>query len=82
MGQDTEENNLLSDKICSALQIINFLQDVHEDLGTWARVYLPQDDINKFGVSIKKISAKKKYTRMAGSHGSPNCTCTCNDASR
>ena len=36
--------------ICSALQLINFLQDVAID---WekARIYLPQDDLKRFGVT-------------------------------
>lgn len=44
-----------SDAICSALQIINFLQDVAID---WqkARVYLPQEDLQRFGVSEQQIA--------------------------
>ena len=61
-AQDTEENIIHSDKICSALQIINFLQDVHEDLER-GRVYLPANDINKFAVSIEDISARKNTLR-------------------
>lgn len=43
-----------SDAICSALQIINFLQDVAID---WAkgRVYLPQEDLRRFGVDESQI---------------------------
>ncbi len=45
-----------SDAICSGLQIINFLQDVAID---WqkARVYLPQEDLRRFGVSEAQIAA-------------------------
>lgn len=44
-----------SDAICSALQLINFWQDVAKD---WriARVYLPQDDLARFGVSEYQIA--------------------------
>ena len=44
-----------SDAICTALQLINFLQDVSID---WkkGRVYLPQSDLAKFGVSESFIA--------------------------
>lgn len=45
-----------SDAICSALQLINFWQDVAKD---WAigRVYIPQEDLARFGVSEAQIAA-------------------------
>lgn len=44
-----------SDAICSALQLINFWQDVVVD---WrkARVYLPQEDMDRFGISADAIA--------------------------
>lgn len=39
-----------SDAICSALQLINFLQDVAIDIRK-GRIYLPQDDLARFGVT-------------------------------
>jgi phytoene synthase len=44
-----------SDAICSALQLINFWQDVAKD---WriGRVYLPQDDLARFGVDESQIA--------------------------
>ncbi|SNS62550.1 squalene synthase HpnC [Noviherbaspirillum humi] len=47
-----------SDAICSALQIINFLQDVAIDWDK-ERVYLPQEDLRRFGVSEASIAAGK-----------------------
>jgi phytoene synthase len=43
-----------SDAICTALQLINFWQDIGKD---WqiSRVYLPQDDLARFGVSEAQI---------------------------
>jgi 15-cis-phytoene synthase len=38
----------LSDDVCSGLQIVEHLQDVGEDLAA-GRVYLPQDDLARFG---------------------------------
>jgi squalene synthase HpnC len=45
-----------SDLICSALQVINFWQDV---AGDWrkGRVYLPQEDLARFGVGEDAIAA-------------------------
>ena len=44
-----------SDRICSALQLVNFWQDVAID---WAkgRVYLPQEDLARFGVGEVSIA--------------------------
>lgn len=55
-GADTRSNLALSDGICSGLQIINFLQDVAVD---WrkGRVYLPQDELERFGLSEAHIAA-------------------------
>lgn len=43
-----------SNAVCSALQIINFLQDIAVDFEK-GRIYLPQEDMNKFGVSERHI---------------------------
>ncbi|QID17801.1 squalene synthase HpnC [Nitrogeniibacter mangrovi] len=45
-----------SDAICTSLQLINFWQDVAID---WAkgRVYLPQDELERFGVTEAQIAA-------------------------
>ena len=49
-GEVNEENFRLSDATCSALQLANFWQDVRVDFEK-DRVYLPQDDMRRFGVS-------------------------------
>jgi phytoene/squalene synthetase len=46
-GQATPENVALSDAICSALQIVEHLQDVAEDFAA-GRIYLPADDLVRF----------------------------------
>lgn len=45
-----------SDAICTGLQLVNFWQDVRVD---WHkhRVYLPQEDLNRFGVSEEDLAA-------------------------
>lgn len=44
-----EENLRCSDKICSALQLINFWQDIAIDFNK-PRVYLPQEDLHQFQI--------------------------------
>ncbi|HSS28714.1 MAG TPA: squalene synthase HpnC [Usitatibacter sp.] len=57
-GKPGSDPELLSDLICSSLQFINFWQDVAID---WekGRVYLPQEDLERFGVSEDDIAAGK-----------------------
>ncbi len=50
-----EENFRLSDATCTALQLANFWQDVRVDFAK-DRVYLPQDDMRRFGVSDAMIA--------------------------
>jgi squalene synthase HpnC len=47
-----------SDRICTALQLINFAQDVALDWDI-GRVYLPQEELARFGVSEKQIAAQR-----------------------
>ncbi|CAB3800304.1 squalene synthase HpnC [Pararobbsia alpina] len=55
---ETPDNLACSDAICTSLQLINFWQDVEVD---WRkeRVYLPQADMARFGVSDADIAAQK-----------------------
>jgi squalene synthase HpnC len=48
-GLATEGRVRLSDKVCTALQLIEHWQDVSEDF-TAGRIYLPADDMKRFGV--------------------------------
>lgn len=54
-GARDEKHLAWSDGICSALQLINFLQDVAVD---WqkGRVYLPQDEMGKYGITEQQIA--------------------------
>ncbi|MCF8412468.1 MAG: squalene synthase HpnC [Melioribacteraceae bacterium] len=53
-----ENLNRLSDKICTALQITNFIQDVSIDLAK-GRIYIPNENQTKFGVSEADFQLKK-----------------------
>jgi squalene synthase HpnC len=60
-GADNEQNLRDSDAICSALQIINFCQDVAID---WQkqRIYLPLEDLPRFGVQETHIAQQNSDT--------------------
>lgn len=47
----TAENITLSNALCSALQLINFYQDLAQDYHEHRRIYLPQDELQRFGVT-------------------------------
>ncbi len=51
-----ERNLEQSDAICSSLQLVNFWQDVEID---WRkdRIYLPQDEMRRFGVTERDIAS-------------------------
>jgi squalene synthase HpnC len=50
VGAATPERMELSDKVCTALQLVEHWQDVAEDLRN-GRVYLPQEDLKQYGVT-------------------------------
>jgi squalene synthase HpnC len=52
------ENILLSDSICTGLQLANFWQDVARDLKI-PRVYLPAEDLAHFSYSRDELNARK-----------------------
>lgn len=56
VGRTGNESLHHSDCICSALQLVNFWQDIAVD---WqkGRVYLPQADLERFGVAEAQIAA-------------------------
>jgi squalene synthase HpnC len=53
----------LSDNICTALQLTNFWQDVRIDLER-DRVYLPLDDLERFGLSVDILKQWKLENSM------------------
>ena len=53
----------LSDEICTGLQLANHWQDVAVDLKK-DRIYLPQDDMARFGVTEKLPAARRRWSRL------------------
>ena len=57
----TPENMVYSNKVCTALQLINFYQDISidfEDKNHKSRIYLCQDEMKKFGITEGQIAAQ------------------------
>ncbi|MBI1175099.1 MAG: squalene synthase HpnC [Sideroxydans sp.] len=54
-GAATPQNLAYSDDICTALQLINFWQDVRKDYAI-GRIYLPQDEMAQYGVTGQHIA--------------------------
>lgn len=65
-GHASAENLSRSDAICSALQLINHWQDVGIDAtkGAHGRIYLPQDEMARFGVSEDDINRRATSTNF------------------
>jgi squalene synthase HpnC len=56
MGAATPERIAASDRVCTALQVIEHVQDVAEDLGN-GRVYLPRQDMDAYQVTEADLAA-------------------------
>jgi squalene synthase HpnC len=54
-GLSTPERIALSDRVCTALQLAEHLQDVAEDVGR-GRLYLPAEDLALFGCSHEQLT--------------------------
>ncbi len=66
-GQATRENLLLSDHICTGLQLINFAQDVVIDLTQKNRCYIPMDELRSYNIDLSDITnkiASENYTAL------------------
>ncbi len=57
LAQEATPDNLRdSDAICSALQLINFWQDLAQDLDENDRIYLPEDEMAAYGVDGSQLA--------------------------
>ncbi len=54
-GYRDDARQVLSDKTCTALQLVNFWQDVRRDMIERDRIYLPREDMERFGVTEKQL---------------------------
>ena len=56
MGYRDEWRGAMSDATCIGLQLANFWQDVRRDLSERGRIYLPQEDMARFGVGERDLA--------------------------
>lgn len=63
-GAATPDRFARSDAICTALQLIEHWQDVAEDLAR-GRVYLPQEDLARFGCTLDDLRADRVRALIA-----------------
>jgi phytoene/squalene synthetase len=64
-GLATPERVRWSDAVCSALQVVEHLQDVAEDRSR-GRIYLPAQDMKRFGVTEQDLDAPHAGTALRG----------------
>jgi hydroxysqualene synthase len=63
-GYREEKLHRLSDSICTGLQLANFWQDLSLDIRK-DRIYLPEDEMADFGVSVADLRAGRSSDRFA-----------------
>jgi squalene synthase HpnC len=55
-----------NDALCSALQVINHLQDCAKDYAAIDRVYLPEDELARAGTSVQALAAPAASPELKG----------------
>lgn len=58
-GAASPDNLQDSDAICTALQLINFWQDLGQDLDENDRIYLPADEMQRYGVTEAMLRERR-----------------------
>ncbi|EDY87689.1 squalene/phytoene synthase [gamma proteobacterium HTCC5015] len=61
---DSEENLQDSDKVCSALQLINFYQDIQQDIQENDRIYIPLDELESYELGPEDIRMENQGAAM------------------
>lgn len=56
----------LSDRICTALQVLEHCQDIGGDFRQGNRIYLPEKDMARFGVTEEDLAAPRSSTALRG----------------
>ena len=62
--QPSEDRLTMSDAVCSALQLINFLQDIDRDYREKHRIYIPQAELRHYAVSEADIGQRRNSRRF------------------
>lgn len=65
-GAASAENLQLSDNICTALQLINFHQDLVQDYDETGRIYIPLDEMQQYGVGPDHFRDRRNDEALRG----------------
>lgn len=63
-GAATPEREVLSDQVCTGLQLVEHTQDVAEDAAR-GRVYMPAEDLARFGCQTAQLTASRPEPELA-----------------
>jgi len=61
-NQPSSQQLQQSDAICSALQLINFYQDIVQDITESNRIYIPTDELEQFNINEQQLSDNDRDT--------------------
>ena len=64
LHRESRETWPASDALCSALQVLNHLQDCADDYRALDRVYLPMTDLEAEGIGVETLGAKAACPRL------------------
>lgn len=64
LGRTDARDLACSDAICSALQLINFFQDLAQDYAENGRIYIPQDEMERCGVDESHFRERRTDPSM------------------
>ena len=64
VGYSSDDAFEYAKKLGYAFQLTNFLRDIREDYDELGRVYMPQDELAKFGLTNSDIALKKRDERF------------------
>jgi squalene synthase HpnC len=64
LHRESRETWPASDALCSALQVLNHLQDCADDYRALDRVYLPMTDLEAEGIGLETLAAKASCPRL------------------
>jgi squalene synthase HpnC len=63
-GNASAQNLQLSDQVCSALQLINFYQDLLQDFEENERIYIPEDEMRRHYVGSEHFAVRSDEREM------------------
>jgi squalene synthase HpnC len=63
-GQLSDSRLVMADNVCSALQLINFVQDIDRDYRKNHRIYIPQAELQYYAVSEDDIKHRRNSARF------------------